>query len=271
MLRRWLLMAASMGIGSLVLGPAAGADPLADRLIEKARLFPAKTLTADLASTLKAGERKQEITGKVRLMRPNHGRVELSMGGSTQTFAADGKSVYIIMAEAQRYLKLDEGAQLGKELTGMAPPVEAFLNPSAYYSEWKETERAPARTVTGRKYEVVRFKTGPQSMAGTAYFEPSGLLVGVELAFDRGGLKGTQSTWLRNVKLNAPLKAAEFAFKAPEGYNVVERPNFEKSLLPVGKTAPDFLLPQPGGLGNLALSTAGKEKKAVLINFWFYG
>ena len=47
-------------------------------------------------------------------------------------------------------------------------------------------------------------------------------------------------------------------------------PSFDEKLIPVGKDAPDFQLPQPGG-NRIALSDVRKEKKAVLVNFWFYG
>ena len=40
-------------------------------------------------------------------------------------------------------------------------------------------------------------------------------------------------------------------------------------LLPVGKTAPNFVLPTPDGK-KLALKSAMKGKKATLVNFWFY-
>ena len=40
-------------------------------------------------------------------------------------------------------------------------------------------------------------------------------------------------------------------------------------LLPVGKPAPNFNLPTPGGK-KLNLSSAVRTKKATLINFWFY-
>src|SRR5262249_12333016 len=38
----------------------------------------------------------------------------------------------------------------------------------------------------------------------------------------------------------------------------------------LGKTAPDFLLPLASG-GNQALSDVLRGRKAVLVNFWFYG
>lgn len=40
-------------------------------------------------------------------------------------------------------------------------------------------------------------------------------------------------------------------------------------LLPVGKKAPAFSLPNPKG-GTIALQNTLKNKKAVLVNFWFY-
>jgi hypothetical protein len=69
------------------------------------------------------------------------------------------------------------------------------------------------------------------------------------------------------------MTAKQFAFVAPKGYTAMKRPeppDYEKGLVAVGKPAPDFNLPQVGGV-NLALSDLLKEKKAVLVNFWFHG
>lgn len=41
-------------------------------------------------------------------------------------------------------------------------------------------------------------------------------------------------------------------------------------LLPLGRQAPLFTLPTPTG-GEISLSAALQGKKALLINFWFYG
>ncbi len=44
----------------------------------------------------------------------------------------------------------------------------------------------------------------------------------------------------------------------------------EPGLALIGRSAPDFILPTPDG-GQISLSNALRGKKALLVNFWFYG
>ncbi len=79
-----------------------------------------------------------------------------------------------------------------------------------------------------------------------------------------GGRKAIITQNLTAILANPPLKNTLFAFKPPAG--VRER---YANMVPVGKAAPDFLLPALGG-GEVGLEKTLKEKKAVLVNFWFY-
>ena len=69
------------------------------------------------------------------------------------------------------------------------------------------------------------------------------------------------------------LSDASFAYVPPPGAILYTPPtldDYNKKLLPVGSMAPRFALSAPTG-GKTTLADALKGKKAVLVNFWFYG
>jgi outer membrane lipoprotein-sorting protein len=77
----------------------------------------------------------------------------------------------------------------------------------------------------------------------------------------------------KELVLDGPLTAADFKFAPPAGSKMAETPapqDYTKNLLKKGAKAPDFSLKTPAG-GAVNLAAKLKTKKAVLINFWFYG
>jgi hypothetical protein len=186
-----------------------------------------------------------------------------------QTFIATGKEQFIVLDGQKQYLK-DAASAKGESLTPMLGPAGAmFMQGTLGPASGARTYRG-AETINGKSYQVVEV-AGPAAEQKTRlYFGPGGLLEGSEVEMKDESRTIRQRTWLKNIYLNAALKPAEFAYKPPADYKPYERPDFEKSLVAVGKPAPSFRLPQPGGLGELALEDTLKDKKAVLINFWFY-
>jgi hypothetical protein len=149
---------------------------------------------------------------------------------------------------------------------GGIPIQYLFFNPQGKLvtgsSKYQGTKK-----VAGVTYQVVRGHIGGGGTApnATLYFGPSGLPEGVEFTESP---QEKLTLWVRGIRLNAPLKPEQVAYTPPHDFTEPQTP--DKSMLPVGKEAPDFLLPRPGG-NQLALTDALKGKKAVLVNFWFYG
>ena len=75
---------------------------------------------------------------------------------------------------------------------------------------------------------------------------------------------------LRNVRLDAPLAPASFAYAPPKTAKPIQMPDEAAHLLAVGAPAPDFTLSTPDQ-GSVDLASRLRQAKAVLINFWFYG
>jgi outer membrane lipoprotein-sorting protein len=260
-------------LGLLVLAAAARSDEKTDAVFKKFQktAAAAKTLQADLVITVDSGGQKQTIQGKMRLMKPKYGsvRILLPNGQPMQTIIADGKNVYTVFEAQKQYLKRAVGAKPGGEFAMAGFAASAFFDPKAI-TEDAETKYVGTEKIGDLSYEVVEFSPkGEQKFQMKAYFGPSGFMEGVDFKIKFGEQEMAQSHWLKNLKLNVPMKAQEFAYKPPKGYTVYQQPDYEKGLVAVGAPAPSFQLPQPGG-GQLSLEDARKGKKAVLINFWFY-
>ena len=187
-----------------------------------------------------------------------------------QRMISNGKTGWIVMESQKQYVKAPQPMDVAALQGLVGLPVAGFLKPASL-SAGRDWTYVGAQPRNGKSYTVLSFKTaGEPAMEGKAYFDSTGLLVGMDQSVKASNEAVQQSFWLKNVKLNAPLAAQSFAFTPPAGYRKFEPPNYDKSLLAVGTTAPEFQLARPGG-ERLALSESLKGKKAVLVNFWFYG
>jgi outer membrane lipoprotein-sorting protein len=249
------------------------ADEKGSAIVREAfkKLHQAKTMTADFAIEVKipGAPAPQTMKVSVAAMKPNFFRFE-AQGRGAQSFYADGKDYFILIPQANQFVKqpLDPKPT---ELPGMwEGEIDAFFGGD------KGLEKGEATYVKEEKVgevecDVVKVQMkDPDRVAIYAIGKKDRTIYRATLELPAGnGQTVTQTNTLSNVKLNVEKTAADFAFKPPAGAKAFEPPNFDASLLPVGSKAPDFELATPGG-GRLSLSDARKEKKAVLVNFWFY-
>jgi thiol-disulfide isomerase/thioredoxin len=269
----------SLGCLALLMGAwcAAGADEAADALIRKARQSAAKarTLQADMVwSRPERGNQQVTAYATLRLMKPNYGRIEYrGVPGGDISFIAisDGTSAFLVEPPVGQFQKMPALPKGVRGLVGtreLQAPVAAFFAPEGI--DFGTASRSVGKKkVEDRTYWVV--ESTPKAGSGGAvryFFGPSGLLEGVEAKINEKEKSGAASLWLKNVRLNAPTTADQFAYTPPADFK--ERTDSSSSLLAVGARAPDFRLPLPGG-GEVSLASSRQGKKAVLINFWFYG
>ena len=129
-------------------------------------------------------------------------------------------------------------------------------------------------TVEGTEYDVVKMSgTQPFTYTTRLFIAPSKLVTRMDMVLTQGGQSAKLDAVLKNVKVDPPLADAAFAFAPPKGATLFKPPSlddYNKNLLPVGSAAPRFALSSPTG-GKVALDDILKGKKAVLVNFWFYG
>jgi outer membrane lipoprotein-sorting protein len=259
---RWLV-----GAACAVAATAASADTKGDALLRKARATLTRTKSIQAKLDVKAGP--QALTGTVEALKPNFGRVTLtSPGNGEMQRIATGKEVFMVMPADKTYQKAGGGAGMERTL-GLLPndPINLFFHPSDLGAK-SRTRYLGAKKVGGKTYDVVEVKSKDLPFAQQLYLNAAGFPEGVVMTVP-GAEKQTIRFWLKDVKLNPALTGAQFAYTPPADFTLPKGP--EESLLPVGQPAPDFNLEQPGGQGIYSLEQARKTKKAVLVNFWFYG
>ncbi len=253
----------------LASSPSLRADARANALFEKARKQArmAASLECDLELSVSFGQPAQvnRQTGKLKAMRPNYLRMQIKASdGQEQLIASTGKEFYMVMPGQKIYQKMP-APPTGEGLMQLpSSPLSLFFKPDAYKNE-KAARVVPSVRINGRVYQVVQFKAAEPPTARKVFFGPTGWLEGVEAADPEQHLR--IQLWLKN--LRAPrMQPAQFAYTPPTDFTLPKGP--EEALVEVGKDAPDFNLPQPGG-NLVALSELRKGKKAVLVNFWFHG
>jgi hypothetical protein len=145
--------------------------------------------------------------------------------------------------------------------------VDQFLDPKGLPGQ---TTYAGVRRLGKKRYQVVRIAAPSGRGTTDLYIGSSGLIEACSARISSGDTRVTMFQQATSVRLNLRLPPDRFAYKPRRGFTLAQdEGDPEQKLLAVGKPAPDFDLPVPGG-GRLALSQIRNQKKAVLVNFWFY-
>jgi len=258
------------GAAMAVLGAAARADQQGETALREAckTLAAAKSLSADMTLSVNVSGQKQEMKGTLAVLKPNYLRVDLK-GPESMLFVADGKNFYQL--EGSTYQK---GA-LDKSFEAVDGPWQAEVN--AFFRgdtvmKGQTVTHAGAAKVDGVDCDQVRVegKSGEPKVVYSIGKKDHLIRQAVMTVGGSGGPAITVTNHLTNLRLNVPHKATEFAFVPPKGAKLFERPDYEAKLVKVGEVAPRFVAPAPTG-GEVSLSDGIKGKKALIVNFWFYG
>jgi len=268
----------------VVLGPAAGsarADQKADALLRQvaATTKATKTMSADLEMTAQLpGENRplMKSSGTATLMKPNYARIVLKEGPFAQTIASTGTTAFTL--QQNQYRKSEARANGANISVLWAVPISYFFTQSpnpfgsaAALPAGATTRYVGTEVIGGKRHEVVEVNVEkPTAYTLKMYVGPDKRLARSVITMKQGDQTATYSATLANIRVNQPMTAASFAYEPPKTAKAYEPPNFEAKLVALGKKAPEFSLPTPGG-GTLALADAVKGNKATLINFWFYG
>lgn len=238
--------------------PLARADEAAQKLLGEVveKMKATRTFTAEIA----VASRGQKVIGKLFLQRPNLGRVEMGQGKQAMLMLSDGAQQYQVIDGKYR----KQGAL--KDLSELWPPfggkLENIVGPG-------EPRLAEKETIGDVAYDVIEVKGNDR--ATRVFISPAKVIERIRM----GAGDGQQEIVLSNVRLDAEIAAEMFQLPAGAEERTPEESggglgDLEKKLVPVGKPAPAFSLKTPAG-GTLLLAQALQGKKAVLINFWFYG
>lgn len=239
----------------------------------------AKSLTADLKGSYRFGGETRKMSGKVSLQRPNLAHIDLNVAPMGQMLISNGKDVFMVMKEQKQYMK-QKAAPNGENiqsgiLSGMFfnPDIKATLANFATQGGapvWKGTE---ARN--GVKYQVLEIASkGEDKTRIRVFVGPKKLIEGIAMERSMQGQTVKIEEFFTNVKVNTRLAASRFAFKPPAGFKPFEMStpqSYDAKLLAVGAEAPAFELTKPDDKSKVSLAKMLEGRKAVLVNFWFYG
>jgi len=264
----WRAMGCAL-LSVAVVKPAV-ADEQTDRLIREvtAKSASLRSMTGTLTLTTFRNGTLSVSAGTLRLMKPNMALVQIK-GPMASAMSSDGKQMIQLMAN--QYLK----APVNPKGTGLyfswAYQVPLFFRPSeifAGFNGWKSSY-AGKQKLGGEEFDKLVFvEPGESRFRYTMYVSANKLMKRFEI--EMKGQPVRMVSEMSNVKLNPHLTAVDFAFKLPKTARLYEQPKYDANLLQVGKLAEKFDLV---GLtqDRVLFDEVVKSKKAVLVNFWFYG
>jgi len=242
----------------------------------------ARTLQADFVTTKKTNGQAEVIRGTLKLKRPNLAQIVMNGTGGTNnvTTLSDGRTLITYMRSDNEYLK--EAADIGGGNVARGGLLEAmvFFNPDTL-NQFRATGTGVKVTgsiaIGGAACRVLQITGSRKGSAYKIFVGPDHLLRGTSTAMSAGGQSMRFESRLTNVKANVALPAAAFAWNPPKGAKPYQpttagagsgdSADEASSLLPVGRAAPDFTLPQYGG-GKVSLAAVARSHRATLLNFW---
>ncbi len=250
-------------------------EPAAKALLQEvaAAYRRARALSGEIVVREKMGLQDQTVSGKFRALRPNY--LYLEEGSPPmQILASDGKTLYTVAAG--RYTKRAAPPD-GRNLCPF-PPLDAFFGPAGLTTLFGGPEAAgevrldPDVTVGGATYRVVHVKTTrPRTEELRFYIGPDRMVHRIRQQSTAG--KDTMSVQIdmRGLQVDPPLHPQAFAYQPPAELKLYDASkSMEDNLVPVGSPSPEFSIRSPAG-GAVSLAGARRGRKAVLVNFWFYG
>lgn len=268
------------GVGCLVglTAMPVRADQEAEALLKEvaAANKAAQTLTADVVMNMTGQGQNMQITGKVKLKKPNLARVEFGKPFE-QTVVSDGKTLWRVMKSSNQYLKEKADPQ-GANIDGLwAAPITMFFNPKNIGISslvGTKTRLLAPETIGGKSYKVIEVASEkPIPYTSKLYVGANKLVHRVAMDIKQGTMTSHYIAVLNNLQVGMPLAKTAFAYAPPRTAKLFQPPSndsYEAKLVAIGKDAPNFTIPSPSG-GQVALGEALRGKKALLLNFWFYG
>ena len=149
-----------------------------------------------------------------------------------------------------------------------AMPVTLFfrpLSPDALTNTGATLRYVGQKTLAGKTYRIVEIAdTQKPPYTTRLYISPEDRVTRMQTRLTRGGTPLSATATLSNITLT------KVAVAPPKPVPPAADAGPEDELLPVGTAAPRFAIPTPAG-PPIALDAALKGRKAVLVNFWFYG
>lgn len=271
---------------TLLISPTlARADKAGDALLEKCVEAEGKLKTLQASFTLKqeTGAQTRSLHGTMKLQKPNRALITLQGGqaSDSRTLASDGRQFTTYYSADNEFLKEAADPSGGNIGRVASTEVTTFFNPDVMNqirAQGNGIKIAGTLSIGGVTCKELRVTGGPPNSMYKLYIGPDLLLHGVNLAYDTAMGRSATESRLTDLKPNAAMPPATFAFALPKGAKPYQervantRPSSgtdtsDSGLLPTGGAAPDFQLPQADG-ARLTFSSVYKAHRATLLCFW---
>jgi len=263
----------------------ARADEKGERILRESfrKLHEAQSMTAELTTERKmTGQPGMSGKGTITLKKPNRINVTLSRqaGSRTEklTFVSDGKNYFTYTEGAKTYMRQptpQSPTDFGGDWEG---EIDAFFGGETN-AEKVNADFAGMETLAGIPCDLIRVtakREGDSRVFTYAIGQKDRLIYRSSwTAKVDEKVSLTQTNRLRNIKLNGPVPASLFAFVPPRDATLYDPQaalrEMEAKLVAVGTEAPAFELTDPQTRSRISLAKMLEGRKAVLVNFWFYG
>lgn len=234
-----------------------------------------RSLSADITLTWKSHGIERHASGAVRLMKPNYAVIRLTGDYPQRLLVSDGRSRFVTSDRSTYTQNPIDPKGTGIDSPWWGIPFRFFftqsLNPFGAAPDPKETFEDLGRETApdGTNFRVLA--AHGESVMGTysakfLFNEKLHLLQKTTVQFGEGDKAAVFGAALSNIHLNVPLASQIFHFVPTAGQHAA---SLADTMLALGETAPAFALPAPDG-AEVNLATEMRNKRATLINFWFY-
>jgi outer membrane lipoprotein-sorting protein len=274
-----LLLLGAAGIASCS-ASLARADEKGEKILQEAyqKLYAAKTYSADLNMVTKSpGKPDTEQKAHVQAQKPNLLRYQamaVKDGKNAAQVVSDGKNVYTFPVLNNMYMRQQVAAEPENLPGNWEGEVDAFFGGVKLLSQ-VSADYAGTDIVDGVPCDLVKTKTTDaqnQRIITYAIGQKDHLIHRSTWQYPN---QPTVSNIVSNIRLGGEVAAAQFAFAPPKGATEYSPEammrKLEENLVAVGEEAPPFEATDPVTNSRFSLAQMMDKKKAVLVNFWFYG
>lgn len=223
------------------------------------RLETAQTLSGSADVAFGMGSTKEKISLNFKYKKPNMGELRIVSGPPAMPktrMLSNGQSSWAIDEEKKSYIKM------AGQPASAPPGMEAMVGQKSSY----KVTSAKAEALDGVNCVRLELATEAVSLKRTLWVDPAANVI---LKVSEGE---NQTIVYSGLRFDEPMADALFTFTPGKDYKEQETggDSFEAKLLKVGSKAPNWTLKMPNGK-MMSLAQALKGKKALVLNFWFYG
>ena len=245
-----------------------------------ARTKATQTLTAEWTYTVAFPDHVKQDSGTVEMQKPN--LVDITYDPHTpfsRRIISDGTTLWTFYPPTDSYEKTPVDPQGQNIRVWDSLVIQALFNvfSAVKQSVYTQADLSDLHYAGTERVDDVTYQVLEHRMIGTIaggaqspfvqriFIGPDDLIHRYVLHFQQNGKPGSEVAELENIKVGAPLPAADFAFAPPASATPYDAQAPQPPLPAAGTAAPDFTASDRTG-GGLTLSEY--RDKIVVLDFW---